>query len=85
LPGAGSEEQFITEHYWGYTAQKGGSCVEYQVTHPAWKVWSGVSVIVEGDMTQLYGPGLSAVLKNSPASAFLADGSEVIVSRGRRL
>jgi len=85
LPKAGSEEQFITEHYWGYAAQKDGSCVEYQVKHPAWKVWSGTSIIVEGDMTQLYGPGLSAVLKYPPASAFLADGSEVIVSRGLRL
>jgi hypothetical protein len=85
LPGAGSEEQFITEHYWGYAAQKDGGCMEYQVTHPAWKVWSGGSIMVEGDMTQLYDPGLSAVLKTPPASAFLADGSEVTVSRGRRL
>ena len=24
LPGEGSMEQFITEHYWGYSAQPGG-------------------------------------------------------------
>src|SRR5690349_3283849 len=30
----GSEEQFITEHYWGYCAQPDGGCIEYQVAHP---------------------------------------------------
>jgi len=85
LPTLGSEEQFITEHYWGYAAQKNGSCVEYRVEHPAWKVWGNGSAFVEGDPSQLYGAGLSAALKNPPASAFLADGSYVTVSRGRRL
>lgn len=85
LPRAGSEEQFITEHYWGYAAQKDGTCVEYHVTHPPWKVWRGAKVIVEGDMTQVYGRDLSAALRNPPASGFLADGSEVTVSLGRTL
>ena len=43
LANEGSEEQFITEHYWGYAAQPDGGCVEYRVTHPAWKVWSALS------------------------------------------
>jgi uncharacterized protein len=85
LPKAGSEEQFITEHWWGYTAQKDGSSAEYHVTHPAWRGWSGENVLVEGDMEGLYGRDLASVLKNPPASAFLADGSEVTVARGRRL
>jgi hypothetical protein len=85
LPIPGSEEQFITEHYWGYAAQKNGGCIEYRVKHPAWKVWRAASILVEGDMTKLYGSELSAALKNSPASAFLAEGSAVTVSHGRRL
>jgi uncharacterized protein len=84
-PKLGSEEQFITEHYWGYTAQKDGSCSEYQVTHPAWKVWSGNKIVVEGNMENLCASNLAAVLKNPPTSAFLADGSAVTVSRGRKL
>ena len=35
---AGSHEEFITEHYWGYTAGKRTS--EYRVEHPRWKIWS---------------------------------------------
>jgi uncharacterized protein len=85
LPQEGSEEQFITEHYWGYAAQRGGGCVEYRVTHPSWRVWSANSVRFEGDVEKLYGRELAAVLRDEPASAFLAEGSEVTVHRGRRL
>jgi uncharacterized protein YqjF (DUF2071 family) len=31
----GSAEEFITEHYWGYTGQRDGGTVEYRVEHPA--------------------------------------------------
>src|SRR4028118_913167 len=32
--GEGSEEEFITEHYWGYTKQRDGGSIEYRVEHP---------------------------------------------------
>ena len=35
----GSQEEFITEHYWGYSSLRGGGSVEYQVEHPRWRVW----------------------------------------------
>jgi uncharacterized protein YqjF (DUF2071 family) len=85
LPESGSQEQFITEHYWGYAAQRNGGCIEYQVRHPPWRVWTAEEAVFEGDMTELYGEGLNAVLKNPPQSAFLAEGSAVAVHRGRRL
>ena len=85
LPGSGSQEQFITEHYWGYAAQEDGGCIEYQVQHPPWKLWTVTDAGFEGDMEELYGRELNAVLKRPPASAFLAEGSAVSVHRGRRL
>lgn len=85
LPEGGSQEQFITEHYWGYAAQKDGGCMEYQVQHSPWKVWSVTDAVFEGDMEKLYGRELNAVLKGPPTSAFLAEGSAVSVHRGRRL
>lgn len=81
----GSQEQFITEHYWGYTAQRDGGTVEYHVVHPSWRVWRGRGASFEGDATQLYGPELAAVLRQKPSSAFLAEGSAVTVSHGRRI
>ena len=85
LPENGSEEQFITEHYWGYAAQRNGVCMEYRVTHPAWRVWSGKAAKFEGDAAELYGQDLALAIGKAPTSAFLADGSEVTVYRGRKL
>ena len=85
LPGEGSMEQFITEHYWGYAAQPGGGCVEYRVTHPAWRVWQARQAAFEGDAEKLYGRDIAAALQGEPQSAFLAEGSPVTVMRGRVL
>lgn len=81
----GSEEQFITEHFWGYAAQKDGSTLEYRVSHPSWRVWTARRAGFSGDVEALYGPKLAAVLRQPPNSAFLAEGSPVTVRRGRRL
>lgn len=81
----GSEEQFIAEHYWGYTAQKDGGTLEYQVTHPPWRVWSCVEPQIDIDVAALYGRQFVEPLGGRPTSAFLAEGSEVSVSHGRRI
>jgi uncharacterized protein YqjF (DUF2071 family) len=81
----GSEEQFITEHYWGYAAQRDGTTVEYRVTHPSWRVWRAEQAEFSGDVDALYGREFAEVLLRPPSSAFLADGSVVAVMRGRRL
>jgi hypothetical protein len=81
----GSLEQFITEHYWGYAAQPDGSCLEYQVEHPPWRVWKPTVAKSLGDSTGLYGDRLGACLNREPDSAFLADGSGVVVYSGRRI
>jgi len=85
LANDGSHEQFITEHYWGYAAQPDGGCVEYRVTHPAWRVWSARRAQFEGDVEELYGKDFAAVVRGKQVSALLADGSEVTVMRGQRL
>jgi uncharacterized protein YqjF (DUF2071 family) len=85
LPNHGSEEQFITEHYWGYVAQRDGGCLEYHVAHPPWRVWNANQSRFKGDMKDLYFADLAAALCEPPSSAFLAEGSEVTVHRGRRL
>jgi uncharacterized protein YqjF (DUF2071 family) len=85
LPAEGSAEQFIAEHYWGYTAQPDGGTLEYQVEHVPWRVWRATSAHFEGDASSLYGSELAACLKQTPDSAFLADGSGVVVYGGTRL
>ena len=81
----GSAVEFITEHYWGYTAQPDGGTIEYRVDHPRWRVWDARAVRLSGAWTALYGPELGGVLSRRPATAFVAEGSAVQVFRGRRI
>jgi len=81
----GSLEQFITEHYWGYTKQRNGSTVEYRVAHVPWKVWASSSAGFDGDARSLYGPELGEIIQRRPDSAFIADGLPIAVFRGRRI
>jgi uncharacterized protein len=76
---AGSEEEFITEHYWGYTRQRDGGTVEYRVTHPRWRVWTAERATLGGDLAASYGKEIAAALAGAPSSAFLADGSAIAV------
>jgi len=80
-----SEAAFITEHYWGYAVQRDGSTLEYQVEHPRWRVAQATEVELACDVGRLYGDEFAQALSREPASAFLADGSEIVVRRGRRL
>ena len=80
-----SEAAFITEHYWGYATQRDGSTLEYQVEHPRWRVAQAAEVELVCDVGRLYGDEFGEALSRKPASAFLADGSEIVVRRGRRL
>jgi uncharacterized protein YqjF (DUF2071 family) len=82
---AGSEEEFITEHYWGYAAQRDGGCVEYRVEHPAWRVWSVESPALRCDVAGIYGEEFAGPLAAEPRSAFLAEGSPIIVRKGVRI
>lgn len=79
----GSEEEFITEHYWGYTRLPDG-CGEYRVDHPRWSVRIARSATLEADVASLYGPAFVEALEGKPASAWIADGSRVTVSVGSR-
>jgi len=84
-PLEGGLEQFITEHYWGYSRKRNGVCVEYHVSHDPWLVWTAASAGFEGDGETLYGSGFGRVLAREPDSAFIADGSPVQVFMGRRI
>ena len=78
----GSKEEFIAEHYWGYTRQRDGSTLEYQVEHPRWKIWHALEAQLDCDVRGLYGAEFEALLAARPSSAFLAEGSAVRVHRG---
>ena len=75
---AGSPEEFITEHYWGYT-KRAGLTTEYNVDHLRWKIWPADQFEFTADVETLYGKQFVETLAAKPHSAFIADGSFVSV------
>ena len=82
---AGAEEEFITEHYWGYAAQKDAGCTEYRVEHPPWRVWQVSEHSLGCNIKAVYGEKFATSLNGRATSAFVAEGSPVLVHRGARL
>lgn len=81
---AGSEAEFVTEHYWGYAKQRGGA-LEYEVRHPKWRVWQTAAARLDCDVAAMYGAPFREALEAPPVSAFVADGSPVEVYAGERI
>ena len=77
---AGSHAEFITEHYWGYTALRSG-CSEYRIEHAHWKIWNASSFELNADTAALYGEQFLETLSQPPRSAFIADGSPITVQK----
>ena len=82
---ADSAEEFIFEHYWGYTPLRDGGTMEYQVEHPLWRVWPTESSSLDCDVAALYGARFAEPLAAKPHSAFVAEGSRISVRRGNRV
>lgn len=85
LPEAGSEAEFITEHYWGYAVQRDGGTVEYRVAHPQWDLWQTVDSRFQCDVAEIYGEAFVPYLQGKPRSALLARGSEIEVYDGTHI
>jgi uncharacterized protein YqjF (DUF2071 family) len=79
----GSLEEFITDHQWGYTRQRDGSTLEYEVLHPKWDVASAKEAELKCDAVALYGSRFSPALAQPSSSAFVISGSAVSVYRGK--
>jgi len=79
---AGSEEEFITEHFWGYTRKSDSKTGEYEVAHPAWEIHPVRDFELKMDIAQVYGYQFVPSLSQTPKSVFLARGSEIKVFQG---
>ncbi len=81
----GSEEEFITEHYWGYTHVNEACTGVYEVRHPRWKVHRVLEHEIRCSTEALYGPAFVPALQEAPRSVFLAEGSPIQVMKGSRV
>ncbi len=76
---------YVSEHYWGFAAQRDGGTLEYQVEHPPWKAWRCENVRFDCRVLELYGPAFVDALRGPPHSAFAYNGSDVVVRAGVRI
>lgn len=81
----GSAEEFITEHYWGYTFVNNNCTGVYQVAHPQWRIHAVKEYSIKCDAARLYGTAFADVLNQKPRSVFLAEGSAIQVYKGSKL
>lgn len=75
----GSAEEFITQHFWGYSKIGQSHTGEYNVAHPEWDIYTVKLYHIECDFGKLYGNEFSFLKGKEPDSVFMAEGSPVQV------
>ena len=75
----GSFEEFIYEHYYGYTKVSDSATEEYRLQHPSWQVHEVINYDICCDFSAMYGDAFSVLNKAKPAAVFFAKGSSVKV------
>ncbi|TDQ11170.1 YqjF family protein [Pedobacter metabolipauper] len=78
---AGSEAEFITEHYWGYTAYNTLKTYEYEVKHPKWQQYKVNGYQLSVDFGLTYGDNFKFLNQETPVSVMLAEGSAISVEK----
>jgi uncharacterized protein YqjF (DUF2071 family) len=80
-----SKEEFITEHYWGYSRAGEQVTAEYGVEHPRWKTYTVRTHKIDVEFGKIYGEAFSFLNFQSPDSVMLAEGSEIVVRAKNRI
>lgn len=84
VPADGSHEEFIIEHYWGYT-KRGDRTDEYKVEHPKWELFEVTAPQIDVDFRCAYGDEFEFLNNAKPHSIVLAKGSDISVYKGKSL
>ncbi len=80
-----SIEEFIFEHYYGYTKISPTKSQEYKVNHPRWLVNQVKNYTIDCDFRSMYGDDFSSLKNQQPHSVIVAQGSDVTVNWKRIL
>ncbi len=75
----GTETEFITEHYWGYTKVNNTKTYQYEVTHPKWMAYKVLEHEIDVDFRKIYGHPFADLQNQAPKSVMLAEGSKITV------
>ena len=81
----GSIEEFIFEHYYGYTKINNVLSQEYKVNHPSWLINDIMNYSINCDFKSMYGNDFAYLNNHQPDSVIIAEGSPVTVNWKRNL
>lgn len=76
---SGSIEEYIFEHYYGYTKVDAKQSIEYKINHPSWMVNDIHDYKIECDFSAFYGTEFEVLNGAKPHSVMLAEGSGISV------
>ncbi len=80
----GSFEEFIFEHYIGYSKVSDTSTESYNINHPKWKTYQVMNADVKCNFEDNYGKDFAFLDHSIPEALFLAEGSDISVDWKRR-
>ena len=75
-----SFENFIFEHYYGYTKYNETTTQEYQIAHPSWLINDILDAKIDCDFEAMYGNDFAVLNQTKPTSIFLAEGSAIEIN-----
>lgn len=75
----GSIEEFIFEHYYGYTKVNTTQSIEYKVNHPSWNVNEIKDYTINCNFCDFYGKDFEILNSTKSHSIMLAEGSAVSI------
>ena len=75
----GSFQEFIFEHYFGYTRLNDTTSQEYRIRHPRWKVNRVTKYDINCNFAEMYGPAFAELTHQEPEDVFIAEGSNVSI------
>ncbi len=76
---SGSMEEFIFEHYYGYTKVDSTHSIEYKINHRSWMINAIHHYQIKCDFAAFYGSDFEILNTSKPFSVMLAEGSEISV------
>ena len=75
----GSIEEYIYEHYYGYTKVNERKSIEYKINHPSWAIHPILNCKIDFDFAAFYGDDFKLLNQAEPQSIMMASGSEISV------
>lgn len=80
----GSFEEFIFEHYYGYTKIDRVTTEEYKINHPRWNINEILDYKIDCSFEEFYGKNFEFLNSEKPSSVMLAEGSKISVEWERK-